>query len=626
MNRLTHFPRWTRWAADGALGLVTLLAYWPALTAGFIWDDDAHVTRAELQSWRGLGRIWFEPGATQQYYPVLHSAFWLEHRLWGQAPLGYHLLNLGLHAVAALLLVRVLLNLLDPAWPPALRQGGAYLAAALFALHPVGVESVAWIAEQKNTLSTVCALSAVLCYLRFDHEWEERDLRARLNLGPRSGLESDWAQRVRRSRSAWLWYAVGTGWLIAALLAKSVTATVPAALLVAMWWRRGRLDGRRDWLPLAPWLALGAAMGACTAWMERTQIGAQGSDFALTWVQRAMLAGRATWFYLGKLAWPSGLIFVYPRWSIDPGQPAQWLGLLGALALLATAWLFRRRSRGPLAALLLFGGLLFPALGFLNVYPFIFSYVADHFAYLASVSFCAALSIGYCGAVRRSVSFPLLRRGFGGQATRLTVAIALPMGILAAFAAATHTQAATYRDSETLYRTTLARNPAAWLAQLNLGGMLLERGQLAEAQARLTAAESLQPDFPLTHFDLGQLYLRQNEMAAAAAEFRASLRLHAEDAEACNNLGIALASRGERDAADEQFAAALRIRPDYPLALCNWSIVLMQQQRWADARGHVAEALRLQPGNALAQELLKQLPPDHAGNGGGEDLVRQMPP
>jgi Tfp pilus assembly protein PilF len=587
MNRSLQLPRWTRWAADGTLGLATLLAYWPTLAAGLIWDDDAHVTRTDLQSLHGLGRIWFEPGATQQYYPVLHSAFWLEHRLWGQAPLGYHLLNIGLHVIAAALLARVVFALQDPAWPLLPRQGCAYLAAALFALHPVGVESVAWIAEQKNTLSTVCALSAVLCYLRFDCERVER---------------------ARRSRSTWLWYVAGTGWLIAALLAKSVTATVPAALLVVMWWRRGRLDARRDWLPLAPWLGLGAAMGACTAGMERTQIGAQGADFALTMVQRTVLAGRIAWFYLGQLVWPSGLIFVYPRWSIDPRQPAQWLGLLGALVLLATGWRFRRRGRGPLAALLLFGGLLFPALGFLNVYPFIFSYVADHFAYLASVSFCAAVSIGYCGAVRWSALSPLLRQGFGGQATRLTVAVAMPVAILLALATATHTQAETYRDSETLYRTTLARNPNAWLAQLNLGGMLLERGQLEEAKARLTAAESLQPDFPLTHFDLGQLYLRQGDMMAAAAEFRASLRLRPVDAEACNNLGIALANRGERDAADEQFAAALRIRPDYPLALCNWSIVLMQQQQWAEAHARLAEALRLQPGNAQAQELLKQLP------------------
>jgi len=259
----------------------------------------------------------------------------------------------------------------------------------------------------------------------------------------------------------------------------------------------------------------------------------------------------------------------------------------------------RLRWRGPLAALLLFWGLLFPALGFLNVYPFIFSYVADHFAYLATLIFSAVLSIGYCLAWRRS----------SWSAAHLRLILLPPFAGLIILVALTRAQAQTYRDSETLYRTTLARNPHAWLAQLNLGGMLLERGQLDEARTLLIAAEALQPDYPLTHFDLGQLYLRQNDMMAAAAEFRASLRLRPQDAEACNNLGIALASRGERDEAGEQFAAALRIRPNYPRALCNWSIVLQQQQRYAEARARLEEALRLSPGNADAEALLKQLPP-----------------
>ena len=232
--------------ADGLAGLMllcaTLAAYAPVWRAGFIWDDDGHVTRADLRPLRGLWRIWSEPGATQQYYPLLHSAFWLEHRLWGDSPLGYHLANIVLHAAAAFLLYRVLRTL---------RLPGALLGASAFALHPVCVESVAWVSEQKNTLSAVFYMAAALAYLRFDGE--------------------------RRSR----WYVLASGLFLMALATKSVTATLPAALLVVLWWRRGRLSWMRDVLPLAPWLCMGAAAGLVTAWVERTYIGASGAPFRL---------------------------------------------------------------------------------------------------------------------------------------------------------------------------------------------------------------------------------------------------------------------------------------------------------------------------------------------------------
>ena len=195
----------------------------PALQAGFIWDDDGHVTRTDLRDLSGLYRIWFEFGATQQYYPVLHSAFWLEHLVWGDSPLGYHLLNVLLHASAACLFGVLLRRLAVP---------GAALAALLFALHPVCVESVAWISEQKNTLSLVFYLCAALAYLRFTE---------------------------RRRGTV---YLLATGLFVLALLTKTVTASLPAALLVVFWWQRGRLEWRRDVVPLLPWFALGRGVGS----------------------------------------------------------------------------------------------------------------------------------------------------------------------------------------------------------------------------------------------------------------------------------------------------------------------------------------------------------------------------
>ena len=180
----------------------TVVAYLPALSGGLLWDDNMHVTRADLRSLHGLWRIWFDLGATQQYYPLLHSAFWLEHRLWGDAVLGYHLTNVALHAASACLVVMIVRRLSLP---------GAWLAGFIFALHPVCVEAVAWISEQKSTLSGVFYLAAALTYLHFD--------------------------RTRRKSQ----YFAALGLFVLALMSKTVTATLPAALLVVFWWQRGRL-------------------------------------------------------------------------------------------------------------------------------------------------------------------------------------------------------------------------------------------------------------------------------------------------------------------------------------------------------------------------------------------------
>src|ERR1700728_4695142 len=240
----------------------SMAAYWPALQGAMLWDDSEHVTPPELQSLRGLWRIWSERGVTQQYYPLLHSAFWIEHQLWGDSVLGYHLTNILLHALSACLVVMIV---------RILRLPGARLAGVIFALHPVCVEAVAWISEQKSTLSAVFYLSSELSYLRFD-----------------------------RDRSKPL-YSLALGLFILALLSKTVTATLPAAVLVVLWWRKGRLDWKRDVAPLVSWILAGAAAGLFTAWVERTDIGAHGADFNLSAGQRCLIAGRALWFYLSKL-------------------------------------------------------------------------------------------------------------------------------------------------------------------------------------------------------------------------------------------------------------------------------------------------------------------------------------
>jgi protein O-mannosyl-transferase len=539
-------------AAGALLFCAILVAYIPALKGGPLWDDDGHMTRPDLQSLHGLWRIWFEFGATQQYYPILHSAFWVEHRMWGDAVLGYHLTDIVLHATAACLVVAIMRRLSLP---------GAWLAGFIFALHPVCVETAAWISEQKNTLSAAFYLGSALAYLNFD--------------------------RTRRRPL----YFLALGLFVLALLSKTVTATLPAALLVVFWWQRGKLSWKRDVVPLLPWFVLGASAGLFTAWIEKTTIGAQGPDFALTLAQRILLAGRVIWFYLGKLLWPVNLTFIYPRWTIDTGVWWQYLFPAGVLALAAGLWLLVRR-RGPLAGFLFFVGTLFPALGFLNVYPFAYSYVADHFQYLASLGIIVPLASGLTVGAER------ISRNRAVKAA-CAVTLLLTLGVL------TWRQSRMYQDSETLYQETLARNPGCWLAHNNLGSDLLEvPGRLPEAIGHIEAALRLQPHYPEVYNNMGSALLQvPGRLPDAIANFETALRLRPGYPEAYNNLGIALSRTPDRlpDAITD-FETALRIRPNYARAENNLGIALSNiPGRRPDAIAHFEAAARMEPDDPQAR-------------------------
>jgi tetratricopeptide (TPR) repeat protein len=543
----------------------TLVAYLPALRGSMLWDDNMHVTRADLQPLHGLWRIWFDLGATQQYYPLLHSAFWLEHRLWGDAVLGYHLTNAALHAASACLVVMIVRRLSLP---------GASLAGFVFALHPVCVEAVAWISEQKSTLSGVFYLAAALMYLHFD--------------------------RTRRKSR----YFVALGLFVLALMSKTVTATLPAALLVVFWWQRGRLTWRRDVLPLAPWLAVGAAAGLFTAWVESAPrlIGAQGPQYALTLLQRLLLAGRVPWFYAWKVLWPANLMFTYPHWRIDSGELRQYLFPLGMAALAVALGLLARKNRGPLAGFLFFAGTLFPALGFLNVYPFRYSYVADHFQYLAILGIIVPAAAGLAVlAGRVSPSRSLAAK---------IAAIALPALLLTALGAATRQQSGMYRDYETLFRATLARNPGSGFLHNNLGVILMSSGREREAVAQFEAAVRLTPDSADYRVNLGlALSHMPGRMADAIAEYRTALRSDPNFPVAHLNLGLALTSMPGRlqDAIAEYrkaiagYQTTVRSEPNLWEAHFNLGLAYAQMAgREADAIAEYRTALRMKPDSALA--------------------------
>jgi len=555
------------------------VAYAPAWHAGFIWDDDGYVTRPALRSLHGLWRIWFEVGATDQYYPLLHSAFWVEHRLWGDSPLGYHLLNVAEHAGAAGLLVLVLRRLAIP---------GAFLAGLVFALHPVAVESVAWVAEQKNTLSTVFYLLAALSYLG----WREKS-------GPgKTGA-----------------YALASLFFVCALLSKTVTATLPAALLVVIWWRQGRLSRKGDVLPLAPWMVVGAGAGLFSAWVENHVIGAHGAAFALTFLQRTLLAGRVVWFYAAKVIWPADLIFIYPRWAIAGTDLAAWLFPLAALALLAGLFGVARRTRAPLAGALFFIGTLFPVLGFFNVYPFIYSYVADHWQYMACLGVIVPVCAGLTLSTRRQ---PRWLRGSG---------LVLLLGLLGGL---TWRQSGMYNDMETFYRTTIARNPSCWMAENNLGNLLRDRGDAAGAMRFYEAALAVDPRLPEVQNNFGAALADGGRFSEAIGHYRRALAIAphyaiarhnlevalqetAEQAMAEYDLGVTLSSSGQAREAIRHYEAALRLKPDYAEAENNLGAAWAVLGHPAEAIRHYESALRLRPDYAAARYNL-ELARKAAGN------------
>lgn len=523
-----------------ALFLLLTAVYAPALRGGFVWDDDGHVTMESLRSVEGLRRIWTEVGATQQYYPVLHSAFWLQHALWGDATLGYHVVNVGLHALATWLFWLLLLRMRIP---------GASWAALIFAVHPVHAESVAWITEQKNTLSAVFYLSAALAYLRFEQ---------------------------RRTRSA---YAITAGWFLLALLTKTITATLPAALLVLVWWRHGRIEWRRDVLPLVPFFIVGAAAGLLTAWVERKLIGAEGVEYELTLLQRTLLAGRVIWFYLGKLAWPAELSFIYPRWNIAVTQLFQWLPLAATLTALAVLWRYRVRCRAPLAAALLFGGTLLPVLGFLNVYPFRFSFVADHFQYLASLPVIALAGVGIARLVGR----------------RSALCAGLAAGLVGSLALSAAHQAARFRDDITLWRATVIRNPEGPMPWLNLGAALIRASRFEEAKAPLARAAQLKPDYPEVLMNQGIVEMFQGNFEAAVPLFNRALQARPQNADLHDNLGIALRKIGRADDAIAHHRQALALKPHFVGAQNNLGCALTDAGRPAEALPCFETALRVRP-------------------------------
>jgi len=550
-----------------AICVAGLLAYLPSLPGEFIWDDDAHVTHNSLlREPDALGQIWvpqFEPiykPNTPHYYPLSFTALWLEFRAFGLDPLGYHLVNLALHLANALLVWAVFARL---------RLRGAWLVGALFALHPMHVETTAWAMEIKNLLSGTFYLLAALAYLRFDE-----------------------------CRGAW---SLSAGLFLCALFAKTITCTLPAALVLALAFRDGRIDWRRL-KPLVPLFVLGIGLALNTAWLEHNFIGAQGAQFVYSPSERVLIAARVLLFYPFKLLLPWPNLFVYPRWAIDPSSPAAWWPVLALLALTGgalCAW--RKGWRGPVLALGFYAISILPASGIVTYYPMLFSFVADHFCYLPSLGVLALVAATLRGAAA-------------------VVVLALLGGLTAL-------QSAHFASAEALYRHTLAHNPEAWLARTQLAQVLLPDGQpwkqraaqppdsakLHEAEELLRSSLLLKEDDEITHYNLALCLQYQGRLEEARPHALRAAELvpghHPPQKHEITSVAALLAYRcGDKAGAETLARGVLAADPGHYRSLRVLGDCLLDRGELTEARAVLVRALRAAPNAAARQLTAQELP------------------
>lgn len=545
---------WKRTAAGAGIILcLTVLVYLPVLGAGFVWDDDLFLTENPLiRADDGLCRFWCttEP---PDYFPLVSSLLWVEWRLWGLEPRGYHAVNALFHALSSVLLWLVLHRLRVP---------GAWLAGVLYAVHPVNVESVAWITERKNTQPMVFFLLSILCYLRFED---------------------------RRRRT---WYFLSLCALLLALLSKTSVVMLPFVLLGCAWWQRGRITGR-DLLLVLPFFLMAGALSLVTIWFQYNV--AIGDDIVRAdgFLSRLAVAGMAVWFYLSKALFPVRLSFVYPRWEVDPSLVLNYVPALMVLLCLAACWRYRQTWGRPL----LFGFgtyviTLFPVLGFFDIYFMKYSLVADRWQY-TPIAAVIGLLVGLATWSWQLQKKTLRRAG-------LLVAAA----VIAFLCSQSWERCRAFRNAETLWHDTLAKNPSAWMAYNNLGVVLARQGRIAEAIRRYRQALRIKPDFAEAHNNLGYLLVGQGRIEEAVRHCSEALRIRPKYAEAHNNLGIAFATQGKIREAIRQFAAAVRIRPDYADAHNNLGIALTNQGRFEEAIRHHRQSLRINPQYADAHNNL----------------------
>ena len=562
--------QWAGVAKILALIVLTCACYAPSLSGGFLWDDDLWIAHNPLvQSLDGLRRIWFSTDA-YDYYPLTSTSFWLEWHLWGADPLGYRVVNLLLHVLNAFLFWRVLVRL---------RLPGAWFGALLFAVHPVNVASVAWIAERKNTLSMAFALTALWCWTESEDHPTDR-------------------------RGSWLWYAGAVAAFTCAALSKSSVVMLPCVLLLLVWWRRGTIR-RGDLVRSAPFFGVSLAAGLGTMWFQFHRSMDPGWQHTVAPLPvRLGIAGRSIGFYLGKTLWPVRLSMIYPRW-----ETGSWLALAGMVALLFAAWLGRARwGRGPVTALGAFVLLVLPVSGLVPMTFFMYSFVSDHFVYLPLLGLLAGIAAALTlwsergGAVNRYAAF--------GVMTAWTVLLVT----------ASIRRADEFSSSRRLWEATLARNPGCAIAQNNLGIAIEDANHLPEAETLFRGALHTDPQLPEALTNLAAVLQHEGRWREASDAYVAAIQ-RLPDARDYNNHGVVLLQLGEVERAQEQFRAAARLETSMLSPHFNLYKVAIARGDVRSAEDDLRACLRIDPDDVPSLLALAALEIKGGPQAAGADAV-----
>ncbi|MGD0654060.1 MAG: tetratricopeptide repeat protein [Thermoguttaceae bacterium] len=575
-----HVPRtWLRPSVPAAARLGAMagaalivaaicIAYFPAFSSGFILDDDKLLTLNEqIRASDGLYQFWLTTKA-YDYWPVTNSTLWMEWRLWEMNPAGCHVTNLVLHAATSLLIWLILRKLSIP---------GAFLAALIFAVHPVNVESAAWIAQRKDDLAIVFFLLSMLWYLKADMPRASADAAPARSHGGPWEREKNHSPLTTQHSSLWYWlsllaFALG-------MLSKGSIVILPLLLLGIVWWLRPLT--KWDLARTAPFFLIAAALAAVNVWFQ-THMG--GSIRTASLSVRILEAGAVVWFYLYKAVLPFNLVFIYPLWRIDPGDFRWWLPLAATLTVTAVLWLYRKGwSRPILFVWGFFCVALLPVMGFTDVGFMKHSLVADHYQHIAVIGVIALAAAGW------SVWHGRLRGAFARSAYAAAVIAVLAILLLSRL------QNGLYCDAAELYRLTLEKNPGCWLIHNNLGVLLADEGRKQDAMAQYKETLRLNPDYADAHNNLGNALGALGQWQDALGFYHKALELVPENPATMNNLGYALDSLGRYTEAIEQYQKALKLAPNSAGIRDNMALALVHMDRLPEAFEQYRATISLEP-------------------------------
>ena len=562
------------------LVVLIFVAYLPVFQAEFVWDDDRFSSEGDFPTLEGLRSLWFAPQhsvmrSESGYWPLTYSTFWIERRIWGVHPLGYHLANVAIHSANSLLVWHLLALLQVP---------GAVLAALLFALHPTRAESVAWVIERKDLLSALFSLASFRFYIVFHH------------------------------RRCWRPLALSVLFFLCAMLSKSVALTLPVFFIVWFWWK-GRLPADSDsaaypgtprqsnihlLASLIPFFVISGVFGFLGLWLTRRQ---ENLIPYTTVAERLIIAGRSFWFYVAKTVWPSNLIPIYPKWPVEPHAYTQYLFPLLAGMLLIGLFIARRRiGRGSFAAMAFFGLTLSPTLGLIPFPLHEYSYVALRYGYLASAGLFALLS----AVIWRFLRGLDERRRHTAQHLTLGCAIVLCVPL-------TWHHASQYHNMETLFKHCLRGNPNSLVAHNQLGIYYSVSNQSDKAVETFKKALSIDPHSPDIHYNLALVFSNRGELEAAVDHYEKAIALrpeHSATADTHNNLARLLQQKGRREEARVHFERAIALRcgdPESAWAHINLANLLWSENQFHDAESHYRIAIDLKPSDPEIAEAHRNL-------------------